>query len=272
MRGPVIATLVTSATCLGGFRRAPSPTEISPPASVALAADTASYRVVGRRLVRQVVQGQALAHQITVGASIRTTLAPADQGLAARLTLDSADVRGPGLTPESAPGTGRVVLTAAVGPDGAVATTVPDRRPSAVLDHVGETLRGFWPRLPAGGTSPGVQWTDTSEFTSRVGDLPLVIVSVNRRTTGDWVQCAGATCLPIVTEETFTVTGNGRQSGNELAIEGTGRRYLRQFLSATGRYLGGTGADTTDFEIRLVATGTVVPVRVSGVDTVEVRR
>lgn len=270
MRRFPLVMVLPSLGCLSG--RAPAPASL--PESVRLTPDTARYRLVDHRRVEQRVQGQALVTAVRTDLWLVLALTPADDALDARWRLDSAASAAPvgGFDRAEADAMRGSTFSAKVREDGSLTRFGADREHGDAVERVGQYLRDFLPRLPAGGARPGAEWTDTTELATGPRGLTVTAHAVSRRLVTGWTTWAGVPALEIATEGTYTLTGSGEQTGQELAVEGTGKRHRRQYLDPRGRFLGMTGADTADIEVRLVASGLVIPVRQSSVDTVEAWR
>ena len=74
----------------------------------------------------------------------------------------------------------------------------------------------------------------------------------------------------IVTDATVEIAGSGMQAGQAFTVTGSGRGHARQYLSADGRLMGGTHADTATIQIELTGTGIVIPVTQRTADTLRV--
>jgi hypothetical protein len=249
MRPFALIAFMSLAACPSS--RGPAPTVPVMPDVVRLASDTAGYHVVEHRRTEQAVQGQLVVRSVRRDTWIAAALTPVSDGLTARWVLDSIVVEAadPLGSPEA--GTARGATFSAT---------------------VREGLRQLLPRIPAGGARIGASWVDTTEHDLRAGGIAVTARTVSRHSAAGWTTWAGAPAVEIVSEDGYTLTGSGEHAGHEIALEGTGRRHQRYYLDPAGRSLGGTGVDSASIEVRLVATGLVIPVRQWSADTVEARR
>jgi hypothetical protein len=271
MRPFALIAFMSLAACPSS--RGPSPTAPVMPDVVRLASDTAEYHVVEHRRTGHTVRGQPLVSSGRRDVWLAGALTPASGGLTARWVLDSivvaaADPLGP---PET--GTARgTTFSAMVGENGSTGQVDVDRERTELLDAVGERLQGLLPRLPAGGARIGASWTDTTEHGRRAGGIAVTARTVGRRRAAGWTTWAGAPALEIVSEGDYILTGRGEHAGQEVELEGTGRRHARHYLDPSGRLLGAIGSDSVTLEVRLVAGGLVIPIRQWSADTVEAWR
>jgi hypothetical protein len=244
------------------------------PEVVRLIPDTARYHVALRQRVEQTVRDQPLVSILRRDLWVAAELTPADGGLGARWVLDSLAVEAPGGPfgpPETAAARGSA-YHAIVREGASVARVELDRERTDLLDAVGEQLRELLPPLPSGGARIGASWIDTTEHDLRAGGITVTGRTVRHHRVAGWTTWADAPALEIVSEGRYTLTGSGAHAGQEIMVEGTGRRHGHHYLDPAGRALGGTGVDSASLEVRLVASHLVIPVRQWTADTVEARR
>lgn len=139
-------------------------------------------------------------------------------------------------------------------------TSTSDSTMAQVFTQIIGSFRNFYPRLPPGGLTLGVEWTDTSSTNDRVGiDVNIKAIAHSRATT--WEQRNGTKCLRVESSSTYSVVGSGEQMGQPLEVSGTGTRTGVQFVAVDGRYLGGEAHDSSALVVGLPMQGMTVPVR-----------
>jgi hypothetical protein len=121
-------------------------------------------------------------------------------------------------------------------------------------------FREFFPRLPAGGLTLGVAWTDTVDATQRAGGAEVSRRFVNHATVPAWEPHAGVKSLRIEGTFTYRLTGSGQNAGQPFELAGSGEGNTVHFIAADGRYVGGESRDSANLTIRLPVQGVTIPV------------
>lgn len=143
---------------------------------------------------------------------------------------------------------------------------------NAFLQQLAQSAERFFPRVPAGGAVPGVQWSDTLSTSTVSGGLETHLAFVSRSVAGGWVDRDGVQALEVMTDTDYTLVGGGAQMGTEIDLEGTGSRHGIAYLAADGRFLGGTSADTSNMTATVAAMGMMIPIVQTRHDTVSAVR
>lgn len=148
-------------------------------------------------------------------------------------------------------------------------TTVSDSTASQALAPIVGSFRNFFPRLPPGGATLGASWTDTTTENNRAAGT-VTITSINRSNAVKWEDRNKTRSLRIEVISDFTITGGGKQLGQQYDIAGAGRRNGVDFVAADGRFLGGESQDSTDMTISLPVQGLTIPRKQMSKSTVTV--
>lgn len=266
------AALLSTTACLGG----PSARATLPPAQplvVQFAADTTRVELRSHQRVEQVFQGQALASGVRTTLTLTVSVTPSGDGApVARFAIDSLTVAGAGGGEPAAPRSALGSVWHARLRDGRWDSLETAAGAVEAFPELAASLGHLLPAIPAGGARPGARWTDTTTSATRYGDVELAIETISEHAANDWATWAGGPALGIRTERRYTIAGAGRQSGQEISVAGSGAGWTQRYLDPSGRYLGGTGADSTDLEVRVASSDVVIPVRQRSVDTVETKR
>ena len=232
---------------------------------------TASYRAATRRQVEQEFNGQITATQLIMDYYVSTQLVESLEGLRATMTVDSVPVL-TGLPPTEADAVTGTTFTAILTPDGQLHDFAGADINADLAHQLSLRFQKFFPRLPPGGASPGVQWADTSDTDAGVRELELVVHSVNHHEAVGWAEWAGEESLLIVTTSDYTVSGSGIEAGQEFVLEGAGIAHTRQYVAPDGRYLGLVSVDTLNSTASLPAIGAIIPIKQTRTDTLTILR
>ena len=242
------------------------------PRTIRYVPDSVTYHLTGHRQLEQEFQGQATRQELRLRVWFRSMLAPGmTDTMAARLVLDSVAESGGGSAPGDLAAMRGATWTGRLTPGGELLDLAgpPD---AGLANQMFNTLREFYPRLPAAGVLAGDAWVDTVTSDVDVGGVQLTIRAVHDHDAiGLQPWDAGEAFLIRVTTA-YTIAGEGSESGQPLTLNGTGRRHTQEYLSPTGRYLGNVVADTSTYEVVLTALGMSIPGRQWRYDTVRVAR
>lgn len=270
-----LAVVLFPAACGGGAQSTveATPTPDALPNVVRYAPANLRYRARQHRHVEQEFNGQVTANDQVTTFVLSVDLVADEGGLEATLVLDSIDVTGSAnATPQEIEAVRGTRFSGMLGPDGRFAEFTGGDTTQPYLRQVAREFEEFFPRIPADGVAPGRVWSDTTNTEVDASGITLEISSVNQHEALEWTEYAGERALKIHTVTSYTVSGSGQQGGQELELTGAGRRYVDQFLSADGRYLGSIVADTAEVDVLVVAAGILVPVKQHGADTLTVVR
>jgi hypothetical protein len=262
----VLAACIAAAAC-GGHTAAPvsasapAPTPSGDPTSVHYAAGTGRYRVEQNQHISQEMMGQTRDIDGSTTMLVSASLTGAGD-LAAVFTVDSVAAT------SSMPGAANVlaqmrgkVYRAVYSPLGhATSFTPPDSSDAAAGE--GNVFREFLPSLPSGTLAAGTTWTDTSTMNQGgAGGLNIHSQAVRQHRVVGWELHEGVRALRISTTSNYTISGGGRQQGQEMTVAGSGTASVEQFVSGAGIYLGATAADSSNMTVNIVSMGMEVPVR-----------
>jgi hypothetical protein len=224
-------------------------------------AGTGRYRVEQNQHISQEMMGQTRDIDGSTTMLVSASLTGAGD-LAAVFTVDSVAAT------SSMPGAANVlaqmrgkVYRAVYSPLGhATSFTPPDSGDAAAGE--GNVFREFLPSLPSGTLAAGTTWTDTSTMNQGgAGGLNIHLQSVRQHRVVGWELHEGARALRISTTSNYTISGGGRQQGQEMTVAGSGTASVEQFVSGAGIYLGATAADSSNMTVNIVSMGMEVPVR-----------
>lgn len=268
-RAATVALLGTLACGPAGTGGAGQPAPA--PERVAYAPFAARYEVASHGQVRQEPPG---APPWTATFELRYFLTArvdrAESGLTARLLIDSIPVlRGSEFAAmgDDARRAEGATFTSPLTPEGRLTDFQGSQPMNALLEQMSARLGQFFARLPAGGATPGVTWTDTSSLETESAGIALTVESVNRHEALAWSERDGTPALHIRTVSDYTVSGGGAQSGQDIAVDGAGVRSSDQYLAPDGRYVLVTTADSTDLTATVVTMGMAVPITQTRSDT-----
>ena len=248
----------------------PAPAANVNPRSVGHGAGTAQYRVVSHVHQEQQMEGNKQQLNFLFEYFVTVTLSPSQAGkLAMVFLVDSLRADGGLLNPGEIARARGARLTGTLNADGQVTDLAGDSVLGGQLQTIATAARQFFPRLPAGGAEPGKQWTDTTDVKTS-GSPQLSLHFVSERKVVDWTQHAGTRALRLDVTSHYTIEGTGQQMGQDFTLSGTGQRVTTSYLSADGRYLGATAADSAGTAVSLSALGITFPTLQQRADTVMV--
>lgn len=237
-----------------------------PAAALRYGPNAARYLVHRQVHITQTIGGQTQTQDLGARAFLAVALTgPADSvGYPASFKIDSI-VADSGTPPPIVDNMVRVrslVFMGRVAPRGEFVNATPSDSTlaQAALQLLGN-LRDFLPRLPAEGLKPGAAWIDTVETVQRPAGAEVSRRSIVHATTAAaWEDHAGARSLRVVSDQTYQVTGSGKNLGQPFDLSGSGTGTGTVFIAADGRYVGGESRDSTALTVRLPVQGMEVPV------------
>jgi hypothetical protein len=189
--------------------------------------------------------------------------------------LDSILALGEGSDAEDAPA-GSYTFVGSLASTGRVSgfspAEQPEQPPPTVAEIAGRLVQNLFPVVPHGGAQVGMTWSDTVETSYPSGRVDNVVHTIVTYRALEWTDRHGERALHITAVSEFTFSGSGVQLGQAFTIRGQGRRHADYHVSATGRLLGFTSADTSDAEAALQGAGIVIPVRQTRADTLFIRQ
>lgn len=282
---PIALTLV--AACSSGTRPSTPPTpdvsRLRPepprpiePDNVRFTPGPGTYEIASQSKVTQEFMGQRQEQSLATTMFLAASVVPDGEIFQATLTIDSVVV------PDSAPqvpgvdvaelyrGVIGLEVTARLDRAGHLLELQGGDTTSTVAQQVVNSLRSFYPTLPAAGATVGTLWADTISQASTLRGIELMVTTFADHEATTWAEIEGVGALEVATQARSEFTGRGVQGGQELELQGSGVRTARSFFSLEGNYLGGTANDSTDISVLVVASGMVVPV--VQVATIVVRR
>lgn len=260
---------VASAVLLAGCGSAGAPEETAPAVErFAYGPFRATYEGVSHGTVEQMGQS------ITFGVRFFLSAAAAGAGDAARLTLtvDSIpELAGQGATAEDAAAAAGMTFSGILSPTGEIVTfRGGEDAESQFVQQLRTGFQRFFPLVPEGGAAPGATWTDSVQTTSGGSDMEILVEMVTRSEALAWVDYGGQRALHVLRVSDYVLSGAGSQMGTEFTIDGTGVRHEHRYLSASGVYLGGTAADTSNATAVVAAMGMEIPILQIQSDTLRV--
>lgn len=132
-------------------------------------------------------------------------------------------------------------------------------------------FRDFYPRLPDRGIALGAAWTDTVTHSDQLGVIDQVqVTSIDEAHAAAWEDANGIPALRVEIRSLVSLSGTGQQGGMPVELNGAGTRGSIEYITADGRYLGGTSRDSTTLTIKFHAQGQVVPVTSIALSTIRV--
>lgn len=262
---PPIALVAVASACLKG-PGAPAPT---PPSAVQLAPGAETYGVVERRRVTQEFHGQPMVSEARIETSLAVTLDSTESDLTLRAVVESVSVQGDaGLPPEVVAQAKGAQILGAIARTGQLTGIMSPDSGNAVVGRLLLQLPDLLPHLPAGGVAPNTTWSDTTEAHGRTAGLPLTIRTHATHHAESWIERAGLRLMPITSQATYEVSGEGRPDGQWITVTGQGRRVTHRLLTPDGRITQAVASDTLDATLSLPGAGTVIPVTQTAVDSV----
>jgi len=270
VRSPAGLALLCAA-CAGGTAARP-PAGPAPAAARALTytAGTTRYRSASHQHIQRRLGDRDQATDAALLAYVSATLTRDGTGLQVAFTVDSVPeyvTGGPGSVGTSA--ALGATFTGTLAPDGSIANLSGGDSSVRLLAQLGDEIGHFYPRLPAGGISPGARWTDTTKTTTSRGGVPLTMTTVSEHLVGTPRDTLGG-ALPIETHTTYSFAGTGSQAGEAFSVQGAGAGRSVALLGLAGRFLGLTAADSSSYTIALKAADLTIPAHQTRADTVSV--
>jgi len=268
-RLPVAAFILTS--CVRGAQPAPTaaPAPVHP-AAVRYQPSSMAYQTVQHRHVEQIFQGQPLTTDLATRVALTITLA-GDTGLAATFVIDSIALEGGPVFPTEDVARARGArFDATLVPGGRLTGLRGADSANPVLQQIAFLLQDFFPGTPRAGAIAGARWTDTTDAQGLSGGADIHVRTINTRSTPAWTTFGAVQALEILTDATIEISGSGAQAGQAFTVAGTGRGHGRHYLSADGRLMGGSRADTVRMEVNLSSVGITIPVTQWTTDTLRV--
>ncbi len=225
-----------------------------------------AYEIASQSTVTQEFMGQRQEQALTTTMFLAATVTHLGDEFRATLAIDSIVV------PDSAPtvpgldvaelyrGVVGLELTAILDRGGRLLELTGGDSTSEVAQQVVNSLRSFYPTLPASGAMIGTRWADTTAENSAMRGIELAVTTFADHEATAWTEVSGRLALEVMTDARSELTGRGTQGGQELDLQGSGVRAARSYFSMDGDYLGGTANDSTNIAVLVVASGMVVPV------------
>lgn len=226
---------------------------------------TARYRVETQQHTEQDMMGNVQAFDATTNQLLTVSLAPRGDSLGMTVVIDSISLTtdAPGGA-EAAASVQREVqgkrFTGTMTTSGTVVSLTADSVTDAATRMV-SSIRSFLPVLPAGPLTAGREWVDTVSTTNAMGPMSMTTRNVRTHRIVGWEPRDGARALRLTTRSAYTMSGSGETQGQALELAGQGRGVHERFMSATGVFLGGTTADTTEINVNVVSAGMTIPIR-----------
>lgn len=224
-----------------------------------------SYRVDQSINAVQTMQGQSVESSATTLQLISLSLVEASPDLQFSLTVDSASTMLVGAPPEQQEMANAAMrelkgkrVTGTMSPQGRVsAAQASDSAPSS--EQMVSSVRGFLPKLPAGGLKTGASWNDstTSRFNNNGVDGTTTVIT-SHSVVGD-TTVGGQPAWKISQKGTVRMAGSGVSQGAEISLDGEGTVDGHSFVSKSGIYLGGEQQLTQNMTITVPAAGMTIP-------------
>lgn len=261
------------AACGGGYSSGAAPAPDPEPTAVHYAPATVSYRSVEHRHVEQEINGQTTQNDRVSTTFLGTMIAAAADGFTVTIVVDSVTVTGGAQFSSAEVAAARgTVFSGTLAPTGQVEAIAGGDTTQPFIAQLRRGIEEFYPRIPAGGVEPGRSWTDTTAVVVNSGGLDLNIESIDQYEAIEWTEHAGVRVIRIHVASSYTIAGEGEQTGQPMMLDGTGRRHVDQFLAGDGRFVGAIAADTAEVEVVLTNLGLIVPVKQTVADTLAVVR
>ena len=206
-------------------------------------------------------------------AYLRVALAPDTAGYQATIVLDSiqASVGGVAAVPDSVIPARGTRWTASLTRDGKLSGLKADRS-TTVGDQLGSNLRSLFPRLPAGGVKPGMEWTDTSDVPVRADAFDATEHSLTTYHSAESDNSQAKKAIKLESTSSYQRKGKGTQYDQQMEMTSTGTRSSVHYLNADGTLASAHGSDAGDLTISIPAVGQTVPVKQTGSFTIRAVR
>jgi hypothetical protein len=267
---PAIVAVMFSVGCAGSV----SEDQPTPVARFMYRPFASTYYGVTQGKVQQEFNGQLAASDFGMRFYVSTEVAVSNENLKSVLVLDSitqlAGLQG-GIAQAQLDSARGATFSGLLSPDGTLHSFVGgDSAGSVARELADRFLSRFFPRIPADGAEPGLEWRDTVETNSRVSGADNSVLLFNHHQAVGWSLHHGERALQIKTQTNYTFHGSGVLVGQDFVLEGEGRRHSTHFLAADGRLLGSFAADTSEAKAHLTAAGIVIPVHQTRTDTLDI--
>jgi len=255
-----------AATACHPAPRAPAP---EAPRAARMSPGTVQYAITEHRHVEQRYQDQPIVADATTFLLLSVALTESDSGLGVDVVIDSVAMTGDAV-PSAAlvqAATGSRLTGATLVPGGRL-TMTPSASTNPVLDQITLGLQELLPRLPPDGAGPGSRWTDSTTYTGRSAGLPIAVTARSAFAAGSWSDLDAERVLEVTGDVDYTLAGEGERLGQWMVMRGTGTSWSRQLLTADGAIVVGVRVDSLHVDVEVEATGIVIPVVQTQVDTV----
>jgi len=229
------------------------------------------YVAASHGRVEQEFSGQAIVSEFSLRYYVSAEAVDFGDGMTVALTVDSVPVAaGGGLLAAEAEAAAGTRFTGVLRPKGVIDGFTGGDSATALVRQLASGLERIFPQFPDGGVVPGQAWSDTLETVSPGAGFDIRIRVLTDHQAMAWTQYAQARALHILSVARYTLSGRGLQGGSEISIEGSGVQHSDRYVSADGRYLGGTSADTSRSTALVLAMGSSIPVTQLRFDTLAV--
>jgi hypothetical protein len=216
---------------------------------VRIAPGTARYRSASFTHLERQIAGQPQQTDEARVFFLTASLAQQGTNLQATLTVDSVTRYEVGPAATGIEGMRGLVFTGMLGPEGEIHGLTGGDSTIRAVAELADGLSHLYPRIPPRGVEPGDIWSDTTETTSQSGALPLTVVAVSQHRADDPTDAGPEAAIPILTETTYTFSGEGSQSGQAFSVKGKGRRHTVELLGLRGVFERMVSADTSSFTV-----------------------
>lgn len=277
--GAVLGAAAVSASAVVACGQAapsrPAASTAAPPTAFAYAPGTQHYRVttVDTRTQDQAGGRAPFEFANTTTEYVTMTIAPRSRDtLALALTLDSVGVTSTlDAPPADTGGLRGKRMDGTMSPQGRLYVFAP---PAGVTDPKTVALyrafRRFVTALPAQ-IGPGASTTDTTTDTFKRGEFDVKTSTVTTtKVVGDTTY-AGQHAWRVEKNSALSTTGEGRENGKPIHLDGEGNIRSVQFVSTAGVLLGSTATQTNRVQMSIgdEAGGSSAPIQTNIKSTVE---
>lgn len=217
-----------------------------------------SHYAFARRdsIVLTMPSGEEQVQTMARTAYLTLTWIAADSGTRITTTIDSM-VADSGLTiPMQVLDSARGTRWTALRPPLGGLVNITGNRTSLLGDQIRDQLALLFPRLPADGVRPGLQWTDSTAAPARVSAFEANETSLTSSTAGELLTTGG---VPIQVAITRSAAGEATQFGQTITVNSTGSDTLDYQFEKDGRISLVSGRRQTSLVVELSAIGQKVP-------------
>jgi len=202
--------------------------------------------------------------------TLAVTIDSTDADLSFMAIVESVSVQGDaGLPPEAVAQAMGAHIFGPVARTGQLTGIMSPDSGNAVVGRLLLQLPDLLPRLPAEGAAPNTTWSDTTETHGRTAGLPITIRTRATHRAEQWIEHEGLRLMPITSQATYEVSGEGRPDGQWITVAGQGRHVTHRLLTPDGWITQSVAFDTLDATLSLPDAGTVIPVTQTAVDSVQ---